>query len=366
MPPATFMVKPVSGLCNMQCSYCFYTDVTKNRERKSYGSMTTEMLEILIKKALIYAEGSCTFAFQGGEPTLAGLDFYRLLIKMQNKYNTKRVKINNSIQTNGLLIDSKWAQFLAQNNFLVGLSIDGTHTAHNKYRKTMNGIDSYEQVQKAAAVLSGNKVEFNVLCVVNNDVAAVPKEVYLDLKKHKNLQFTPQISDFGALVPSLDMETYAIFLKTTFDLYYKDFKRGKYVSIRNFDNYINVLSGKPPEQCGMAGMCGVYFLVEADGSVFPCDFYVLDEWKIGNVADDSFFKIAKSETARRFIQTSKNVDRECNECMWYGLCRGGCRRYREPMTGEFLGRDANCAALKSFFEYSYDRMVEIARSLVYN
>jgi len=361
MPQATFMIKPVSNLCNMQCQYCFYDDVSKNRKQASHGIMSAETLETIVKKALEYADTSCSFAFQGGEPTLAGLDFYKSLLNFQKIYNKKNIAINNSIQTNGLNLNAQWANFFAKNKFLVGLSIDGTQPLHDKHRKTANGAGTYDKIQKTASIFQGHKVEYNILCVVNNDVACAPEDVYLNLKKHKYLQFIPCINYFDENSPTLNVAAYANFLKITFDLYYKDFMRGKYVSIRNFDNYINVLSGNPPEQCGMAGMCSRYFLIEADGGVFPCDFYVLDEWKIGNINEDSLFRMIKSEASHLFINSSKHVDEKCTKCKWHGLCRGGCRRYREPMVNNTLSLNSNCEAFNDFFEYSYSRMVEIAK-----
>ena len=123
MPPISVLIKPASSLCNMRCKYCFYADITDNREVKSYGIMSEATLENLIKKAFEYASGSATFAFQGGEPTLAGLDFYRKLLELEKKYNVKNIPVQNAIQTNGYVIDEKWAKFLADNKFLVGLSI---------------------------------------------------------------------------------------------------------------------------------------------------------------------------------------------------------------------------------------------------
>jgi len=221
MPQATFMIKPVSNLCNMQCEYCFYDDVSKNRAAASHGIMALDTLEMLVKQALEYADTSCSFAFQGGEPTLAGMDFYKELLNFQKMHNKKNVQINNSIQTNGYNLNAQWASFFAKNNFLVGISIDGTQALHNKYRKTADGRGTYDRIEKAATILHGNKATYNVLCVVNNDIAAAPEEVYFSLKKHKYLQFIPRISGFHSTTPALDVDAYSQFLKTTFDLYTK-------------------------------------------------------------------------------------------------------------------------------------------------
>lgn len=127
MPPITLLIKPASSLCNLRCRYCFYHDVASHRETASFGVMREELLETLVRKALEQADGQCMFGFQGGEPTLAGLDFYRKLVQLQKQYNTRGIRIINTIQTNGMLIDDEWAEFLAEHKFLVGLSLDG-HT----------------------------------------------------------------------------------------------------------------------------------------------------------------------------------------------------------------------------------------------
>ena len=363
MPPLSLLIKPASGLCNMRCRYCFYADVSKHRTEASFGIMTPDTLETLVRKALGYAEGTCIFGFQGGEPTLAGLDFFKHLISLQRKYNSNRLKILNNIQTNGLRLKPSWAEFFALNNFLVGLSLDGSKPIHDMFRKDSNGGGTYDEVQKTAALFSRSKIEYNILCVVNNAIASAPREVYSTLRKHKFLQFIPCLDGFSSSARepySLSTENYANFMKVTFDKYYKDFTNGEYVSIRNFDNYVNIIKGRRPEQCGMNGKCSVYFLIEADGSVYPCDFYVFDEWSLGNVNNMSFPKMAKSATAQEFVDISKPIHPKCAVCKWFGLCHGGCRRYREPLIDNKPSLNILCEANKAFFEYAYDRMCKMA------
>ena len=365
MPQATLLIKPVSNTCNMRCRYCFYADVSKHREIASFGMMNRQTCDALVRKALNYADDYCSFGFQGGEPTLAGLDFYKNIVKLQHEYNHNNVKIYNSIQTNGYKIDKEWAEFFAENNFLAGLSLDGIKETHEPYRPAADGLGTYEHVLETAELFTESGVDFNIICVVNNDVASHPKEIYSALKKYKYLQFIPCLDDFGEQGQkySPDVANYASFLKNTFDEYYYDYIHGDYVSIRNFDNYLSILLGNPPEQCGMSGVCTCYFLVEADGSVYPCDFYVLDEWRIGNVNEHSFTRMAKSPPAKEFINISRQVNADCRVCEWRGLCRGGCRRYREPYAGGILPKNALCEAYIGFFEYAYDKMQEIVTNI---
>ena len=178
------------------------------------------------------------------------------------------------------------------------------------------------------------------------------------MKEYKYLQFIPVIDDFNGETAdfSLSAEDYGRFLCETFELYYRDIMAGNYVSVRDFDSYIHMLMGMPPSSCAMQGRCGGYFTVEADGSIYPCDFYVTDEHRIGNICEESFFSLAKSEKLSNFITSSVCVSEKCRACKWFRICRGGCRRHREP----FPSLNKYCEAYSYFFEKCYDKMQRIA------
>lgn len=365
MPAVNLLIKPASSLCNMRCRYCFYSDVSDHRCVPSYGMMTLDTLDRIVEKAFAYATGSAGFAFQGGEPTLVGLDFYRTLIRLQKKYNTKGLRVYNSIQTNGLNLDDDWFRFFAEQHFLVGLSMDGTRDVHNTLRPDATGAGTYDAVARTAARLKQFGVDYNILCVVSDPVARHPQKVYHNLKSHGFLQFIPCLDglDGKPAVYSLTPERYASFLCTTFSLYYQDFMNGRYVSIRNFDNYIQMLLGRPPENCAMNGCCTCYFVVEGDGSVFPCDFYVLDQWKLGNIHTDSLQAMQGSDLARQFVDQSRPIDPACRACRYYPLCRGGCRREREPFSNGQPGLNRLCESHRIFFDTCIDRMEIMAQQL---
>ena len=366
MRSVNILIKPASSLCNMRCKYCFYSDVAESRSTQSYGIMTEETIEALIKKVFDVAEESAGFLFQGGEPTLAGLPFFKRVIELQKKYNVNKIPVQNSIQTNGYAINDEWAQFLTESKFLVGLSIDGTRETHNSLRIDASGKGTYDKVMNAARLFDKHGVEFNILCVVNNFVARYPRKVYNELKRFKYLQFIPCLDPFdGEKQPfSLTNERYASFLCATFDEYYRDFMEGNYVSIRNFDNYVRIFMGYPPENCAMCGRCTCYFVAEGDGSIFPCDFYVLDEWKLGNVHESSFEELLESEKAKKFVAVSGHISEKCRACRYYPLCRGGCRRDREPLSSGMPSLNRLCAAYEKFFEYTNERMAEMAKKLL--
>lgn len=370
MPPLSLLIKPASGNCNLRCGYCFYHDLTAHRETPSYGMMAHATLETLVRKALAFADGSCTFAFQGGEPTLAGLDFYRALIAYVERHNVKKVAVRYAIQTNGMVIDAEWARFFQQHGFLVGLSLDGSKSIHDAQRVDATGGGSWRRVIDAARRMDAAGVDYNILTVVTNQVARHVRQVYAFLKKNgfRYLQFIPCLDPLdhadAASETALTAERYTYFLKELFDLWYTDLMRGERVSIRDFENWVGMCAGRRPESCGMSGVCSCQFVIEADGSVFPCDFYVLDRYRMGQIADLGFAELAAAAPTRRFIEESLPVDAACDVCEWFSICRGGCRRYREPFVDGKPGLNRFCDSYRAFFMYALPRMHELARRFV--
>lgn len=367
MPPLNLLIKPASGNCNLRCKYCFYHSIADNRSIKSYGTMNIDLLEELVKKSLEYADGACTFGFQGGEPTLVGLDFYRKLIEFQAKYNIKKVQIFNALQTNGMVIDDEWAKFLAEKNFLVGISLDGPKDIHDMNRVDVRNSGTFSQVMHAIDLFNKFQVEYNILTVVNSITSRHILKIYNFFKKQgfKYLQFIPCLDPLneepGGHEYSLTPKKYTYFLKTLFDLWYEDIKKGNFISIRHFDNLVGMIMGYPPESCGMSGICTCYFVIEADGSTFPCDFYVIDEWELGNIKTSSFHDMKNSERGARFVDVSKTIAPECKSCPYFQLCRGGCRRNREPFENGLPVLNYYCPSYKEFFSYAGGRLAELAR-----
>ena len=359
MPALNLLIKPSSGMCNLNCTYCFYHDLMSKREIPSYGFMSGEIRETLIKKALDYAAGQCSFGFQGGEPTMIGLEFYKEFVELVKQYNHKNLDVSFYIQTNGYQLSQEWVKFLAKHHFLTGISLDGTIHTHNRYRKNYDGKDSFAQVMETIELFDRYKAEYNILTVVNQATAMSVRKIYQFYRKNdfRYLQFIPCLDPIGkekgneeySLLP----EAYGKFLCELFDLWYDDYLHGRIFSIRTFDNYLGILRGYPPEACDMRGQCSVQHVVEADGSVYPCDFYVLDQWRLGNVMEDDFADYRAREKAREFIESSHNIDEECQNCRYFPLCRGGCRRVREESAS---GRNYFCRSYKMFFDYALDRM----------
>lgn len=364
----TLLIKPASSLCNLRCRYCFYEDVSDCRSVRNYGCMTEETAGQLIRAAFAAAGpgGQVSFAFQGGEPTAAGLDFFRSFLALEAQYAPSGVTCTHAIQTNGLLLDQDWADFFAAHRFLVGLSLDGTKAFHDSYRLDPQGKGTWNRAVQSLALLQKKQVDVNLLCVVTAQCARSPQKVYNTLKRLgvRYLQFIPCLDPLdcpGGNTPySLTAPAYGSFLCGLFDAWYADWKRGQYVSIRLFDDYVHLLMGQPCGSCATTGQCGSYLVAEGDGSLYPCDFYVLDHWRLGNVSCCTLEEALTSPLAQRFRAESLNGRPErCAQCPWLQLCQGGCKR--DWITGSQGAENRYCSALQTFFSYALPRLQEIAR-----
>ncbi len=320
MQPLTLLIKPAAGLCNLQCGYCFYRAASETRENKI---MSGETVDVLVEKISAFRPSELSVSFQGGEPTLAGLPFFQSFVKKLKE--SVRCPVQFALQTNGLLIDDAFVAFLGENGFLTGLSLDGDRETNDRYRTGPNQNSTFAQVLSAASVLQKHGAAFNILSVIDDKNAAEIERTYAFFKAQGFgfLQFIPCVEEGTA---SLSAKAYEAFLKTSFDLWYDDFEKGRYVSVRHIDNYIGILLGLPPENCAMRGVCGSYFVVEANGDLYPCDFYCKAPFRLGSVYDEAPF--ANSEKQQAFTAESGVIHKHCKDCRYYVLCRGGCKRER--------------------------------------
>lgn len=310
LPPVTIMVKPVSGLCDMRCTYCFYADEMSHRFVPLYKKMSEQTQENMVRRVLLYAEGQLTIAFQGGEPTLAGVEYYRRLLKLEERYNTRQIVIQHCLQTNGYSLSDDLIEVFKQGHFLIGISIDGTKKFHDEKRVDAAGRLTYDRVMITVEKLRKEKIDYNILCVVDRRIAQNPKAVYEALSRHGYLQFIPCLDglDGNTHADSLTAKDYGNFLVKMFDLYERDFRRDRIVSMRMFDNWLGMVRGYPPENCGFSGQCSINYLIESNGNVYPCDFYALDEWLMGNINVDSFYRLAHQNGGKSLLcHRSKSV-----------------------------------------------------------
>lgn len=307
------------------------------------------------------SEGSeISFVFQGGEPTLAGKDFYRNFAEYAEKNNSKSFSLKYSVQTNAFTVDGEWCEIFKKHNFLVGVSLDGGSDINDLNRTDKSGNGSYGRVMKSIKLLKKAGVEFNILSVITKASARRPKAVFEFYRKNgfKYVQLIPCLDPLsGEKNPySLSAEDYAAFMKSFFSLWYEELKKNNYISVRLFDNLISVINGHKPEQCGALGFCTLQFVAEADGSIYPCDFFVLDKYKMGNVKENTVAEIAESDGAKAFLSDEAPQNSLCGECRYISLCGGGCKRYR-PLYNQ---KEGYCP-YKDFLAYSSEKLINASR-----
>lgn len=329
----------------MACEYCFYrTDSGHNR-----GVMTHETAEMLVRRVFEYADADVCFAFQGGEPTLAGTEFYRFFVSCVEKENKKKLPVYYSVQTNGLDHDTALCRFFAEKKFLVGISLDGTEILHDRYRKTSDGAGSYKSVIKGIEAYRTAGADVNILTVVTDELAKNTDAAWNALAELglPCLQFILCLENEGSgkhgCSPSV--EEYGDFLITAFDKWAEHIDKGDYISVRQFDNMISAALGYPCELCSSSGRCTNQLVCESDGAVYPCDFYVDEKYFEGNISENSVAELLSSEGALKFISERPRAPKECYSCSWGALCRGGCRR-------EFnrSGKTRYCQSYRRFFK----------------
>lgn len=360
----TILIKPASSACNLKCRYCFYNDVSSLREVKSFGLMTKETAHNLIDKALDFADGgSVNFAFQGGEPTICPLDFFKDFVEYCKSANKKNAKVSYSLQTNGTLLTDEIAAFYAENDFLVGVSIDGKAELHNANRLTASGKGSFNKVMQGIDLLKKHNVKFNALIVANKLSAKRGRETYRFFKSQgiNYMQFIDCLEPFD-VEPftsgfSMDNDDYFNYYKAIFDEYIKDLSSGENVYVRSFENIFALMSGGTPEVCGMKGYCTVNLVVEGNGNCYPCDFYCEDEYLLGNINENNLEELAVSENASKFVKESLKVEDKCRSCDVAGLCFGGCRRERDVHGEITLNR--YCEGKQKLLRYMLEKVREI-------
>ncbi|NDV28052.1 anaerobic sulfatase maturase [Desulfovibrio sp. JC010] len=368
-PLQTILIKPAGPDCNMGCTYCFYLEKNSLFNENPIHRMSEDILEELIRQTMEQSGDQVSFIWQGGEPTLMGLNFFRKAVDLQQLYGRGQM-VGNGLQTNGLLIDDDWIQFLKSYNWLVGLSLDGPEHVHDHYRRTRSGNGTWKTISANAEKMIAAGLAVNALIVVNDHSVHFPDEIY---EFHKNMglshmQFIPCVEadrvNPSLLSPfSVPADKYGHFLCRIFDLWMADFPAlNPRTSLRMFDSLLHRYIGHPAPECTMLKECGNYVAVEHNGDVFSCDFFVQPEWKLGNIQDSSLIKMLNSGRQHDFGYRKANLPAECINCRWLSLCRGGCPKDRIPQNNK-SGLNYLCPAYKLFFEYSDKRFRQLAHAL---
>lgn len=301
-----FLIKPASSACNMRCRYCFYCDVAAHREERR-----------------------------------------------------DRQQVSWALQTNGYLIDGEWAEFFREHGFLIGVSVDAYRDLHDSMRPDAHGTATYARVMGGVRLLRETGVDVNVLSVLTSQMAAHPQRVFSFIKREgiTHIQFIP-------CLPGLDDEhdafslaprEFSSFYRRLFDLWWRELGAGNYVSIWLFENIMQMALGQFPSQCGMLGRCAPQFVVESDGSMYPCDFYALDEHRVGDIRNDDLEAMATCEAMHAFLREPRCACSQCADCPFEGMCHRNCKRLN------IAYYDEGYCGLREFLEYAYPGLQRVAR-----
>jgi uncharacterized protein len=391
------MVKPTGALCNLDCTYCYYLSKQELLGKPEQWHISDEVLEAFIRQ---YFEGQnhkeVVFSWQGGEPTLLGLDFFRKVVQLEKKYCPSHVRCENDLQTNGTYLDDAWCGFLYEHNFLVGLSIDGPRSLHDHHRKDRSGTGSFDRVLRAAKLLKKHKVNFATLSCVNRLTAKHPLEVYRFLRDEvgsKRMQFIPIVEPVGfrqvapgrwdqRLMPmvgtpearpgnpgsivedwSVDPVDWGTFLCRVFDEWCRNDLGRIYVNY--FEAAVETWMGHVSPLCTQAPMCGKGLALERDGSVYACDHYVYPEFRAGNILEMPLRQMAYSEHQERFGRTKEGTLPEyCRTCQYEFACFGECPKNRFIKTPDGVpGLNYLCSGWKQFFTHINGPVQQLVRQL---
>lgn len=349
------MAKPVGPLCNLRCRYCFYPEKDGLYPGRSDWRMPEEVLESFVRQYIEAQAGEVvSFAWQGGEPTLLGVDYFRRIVELQGKHAGGR-RIENALQTNGVLLDDEWCAFLAANGFLVGISVDGPRELHDAYRLDRGGRPTFAAVMRGLARLERHGVDFNTLSVVHRLSARHALEVYRFLKASGSrfIQLIPLVEWEAGRVTARSVEPlqYGRFLSAIFDEWVRHDVGRCYVQI--FDVALESWLGLPPGLCAFRETCGAAMVVEHNGDLYSCDHYVRPENRLGNLVEAPLAALAASARQREFGEAKRRrLPRRCRECDVSFACRGECPKNRLPGTGD--GEDGPsylCPGYELFFRH---------------
>ncbi|MBR2670655.1 MAG: anaerobic sulfatase maturase [Oscillospiraceae bacterium] len=358
----SLMIKPIGSACNMRCRYCYYLPVHVSGNKK----MSPETLEKLIKNAIDNSEGpTVSFIWHGGEPTLAGLDFFRVACDLEKKYLPEGWECWNNLQTNGLALDDEWCSLLSDNHFDIGLSIDGTELNHDYYRFDTEDRPTYSRVRDTVLRLKQYGIRPDLLCTVTSHTVKDPVGVYSALRDLGTgwIQFIPVINrdPYGNILPeSVTPEQYGDFLCTVFNRWiYHDL--GK-VNIQLFTEMLNILSGGSPSVCWLQETCGAVPVAEADGAIYSCDHFVRKDYRIGSVEDPISGLLSDNPQNSFGLAKKTQLTEKCRSCPYLRLCNGQCPKDRFLVNelGE-PGQYYLCEGLRQFFRVALGPMEELVR-----
>lgn len=383
--PFQVLTKPIGPICNLDCSYCFYLEKERLYPGRQEWAMSPDVLESFIRQYIAASDqDSVVFAWQGGEPTLLGVAYFEQILALQQRYADGK-QIENALQTNGILLDEAWVEFLAENRFLVGVSIDGPEQLHDVYRRNRGGQGTHAAVERAIVRLRQGGVSFNTLTTVNHANADEPLEIYHYLKSigAEFMQFLPVVERMAteptanglvlisprSIDPSevtswsVRPEQYGSFLCSIFDEWVREDVSRRFVQL--FEVALQMWVGQPSSLCVFAETCGSALALEHQGDLYSCDHYVYPEHRLGNILEHDLQALAASEAQRAFGMAKKtNLPPECRTCEVLAACNGECPKHRFMLASDgSLRLNYLCAAYKRFFLHADPYLEWMAEAL---
>ncbi len=365
--PFSLLIKPTSADCNLRCAYCFYLDHTGFYPEDARHRMSDEVLARLVQSYMATDQPSYQFGWQGGEPTLLGVDFFRRAVQYQQRFGRAGASVANGLQTNATLITDDLAALLAEYHFLAGVSLDGPSDLHDRYRLNPAGHGSHAAVLAGIRRLEAARAEFNILTLVSAANIRHPATVYHYLCDHGWLyhQYIPCVEpdDQRRLRPfSIGAAEWGEFLCRLFDLWYAaDTRR---VSIRLFDSVLALLVDQARTICPFGSNCCQYFVVEYNGDVYPCDFFVERPLLLGNVTRDPWESLQASPVYAAFGARKAQWHPSCQACPWLWICQGDCPKHRLCAAGGDPRQLSQlCAGWRMFYEHTMPRFRDLAAAI---
>ena len=367
LTPFSIMCKPVCGICNLDCSYCYYTskpaELYPDVER---FEMTDDVLESYTRQYLQAMPQQCQFMWQGGEPLLAGMDFFERAVALQAEHKLDGQQVTNGLQTNGTLVDEAWCEFFKANGFLIGVSIDGTPQWHDHFRKDHAGNPSFHRAWAGLELLQKHHVEFNVLVTLNSANIVHGGDIYRWFTNRgvQYLQFIPILERDAAGSPqpfSCTAEQYGRFLLDVYEVWRsRDVGR---VSVRMFDSVMHTALFGLPSTCCYSPKCANAYVLEFNGDLYACDHFVFKEWRIGNITERPLAELVTDPKLEEFAKLKTTLPSVCEDCEFLTFCHGGCPKHQWPI-GTDAGRvNHYCEGLKLFFREALDDLKQLAHDL---
>jgi serine-type anaerobic sulfatase-maturating enzyme len=367
MKPFSLLIKPASADCSLQCDYCFYIEKSSLYPGTLVHRMFDETLKSVIRSYLRTEQPQYAFAWQGGEPTLMGADFFRRVTDLQVKHARPGSSIANHLQTNAISIDDALAAHLAHYHFLVGISLDGPAELHDRYRTYSNGNGTHAQVLKGVRSLRHHRVETNVLTLVSRANADKAKTVfqYLTDQGFRYHQYIPcvEFDKKGRLMPyALTPQAWGEFLCAIFDEWIAN--GPEKISVRYFDSLLFYLVSGTYNICHMDHSCKQYFLVEYNGDVYPCDFFAEPDFKLGNACRNSWMELQDSPAYRRFYERKSAWHADCDRCAYLDVCSADCLKHRLTF-GNHSPRQRSwlCDGYRMFFDHALEKLRDLAAEI---